>query len=594
MPDPSPTASRPTRLQGIAVSGGVCRGRVLLVGKSSPPVPRRTIAPEEGAAEVRRLEQALVETRRQLLDVQRHLGTGMGLKEAAIFDAHLLALDDPLLIGEVTRTINEEHVKAEYAFQVVAGKYIEALSKVKDEYLRERAADIRDVTERVLDQLLGRTDKVNLRSLKEPCIVVAHDLSPSVTAQMKPEVVLGFATDLGGPTSHTAIMARSLAIPAVVGLHNVSELLRTGDEILLDGYQGIIFRHPGEATLAEYGQVMERKASLAEMLREVRAEQAVLPDGTEVILSANIEDAEDLPAVAASGARGVGLFRTEYLFLERRHLPDEAEQFAEYRAVAEACRPDPVVIRTLDLGGDKFLTHFDFAPEVNPSLGARAIRFCLEQEDIFRTQLRAILRASAYGNVKLMYPMVSGVEEVERAQEIVEQCKATLRRAGEPFDEEMEIGAMIETPSAAIIADALARRLRFFSIGSNDLIQYTLAADRTNDRVAHLYEPTHPAIVRLISSTVQAAKKEGIWVGVCGEMAGDPILTPLLLGLGVKELSTAPGLVPPIKYLIRRLDPAAAGAMACEALALESGAEILRRTTALAHATAPALFEVAG
>jgi phosphotransferase system enzyme I (PtsI) len=567
---------------------------VLVAGQPPQAVPRRSIPAERCPEELKRLEQALLETRQQLHEVQRNLGPGLGLNEAGIFDAHLLALEDPVLLGEVTRTITEERVGAEYAFQVVAQKYVEALGRVADDYLRERAADIRDVTERVLDQLLERRSKVDLRALTEPCIVVAHDLSPSVTAQMKPEVVLGFATDLGGPTSHTAIMARSLAIPAVVGLHSVSQELRTGDDVLLDGYKGIIILHPGPETLAEYGQVIQRKASLAETLREVLHQPAITRDGHPILLSANIEGAADLPAVAAGGAQGVGLFRTEYLFLDRRHLPDEEEQYHEYRAVAEACRPDPVVIRTLDLGGDKFLTHFDFAPEVNPSLGSRAIRFCLEQKDLFRTQLRAILRASAHGNVKLMYPMVSGVEEIERARVLVEECQAALRAAGQPFDEHLEIGAMVETPSAAIIADALARRLKFFSIGSNDLIQYTLAADRTNDRVAHLYEPTHPAIVRLIHATVQAAEKEGIWVGVCGEMAGDPALIPLLLGLGVKELSTAPGLVPPIKYLIRRLDRSEAEAMSREALKLECASEILARTTALARAAAPGLFEEAG
>jgi phosphotransferase system enzyme I (PtsI) len=389
-------------------------------------------------------------------------------------------------------------------------------------------------------------------------------------------------------------MARSLGIPAVVGLHTISQQLHTGDEILLDGFTGAIILHPSVQTQARCGQLIRRKATLAETFREVLRQPACTLDGHPVLLAANIETASDMEDVLASGAQGVGLFRTEYLFIDREQLPTEDEQFAEYRAVAIACRPEPVVIRTLDLGGDKFLTHFQLSPEVNPSLGARAIRFCLEQPDLFRTQLRAILRASAEGNVKLMYPMVSGIEEVERARELVEECKAHLRAAGQPFDENIAIGAMIETPSAAIIADALGRRLRFFSIGSNDLIQYTLAADRTNDRVAHLYQPTHPAIVRLIKFTVDAAHQNGFWAGVCGEMAGDPALIPLLIGLGVDELSTAPSLVPPIKFLIRRLKLADASAMAREALQLDSGAEILARTTALARAAAPGLFEESG
>lgn len=580
-----------TLLRGIPVSGGVCHGKILVVGQAPQDAPRRAITPAEVPAELTRLQEALVETRRQLLEVQHRVGTGLGIKEAAIFDAHLLALEDPVLIGEVTRTLTEEQVCAEFAFQAVARKYIEALSRVTDDYLRERATDIRDVTERVLDQLLGRTAKVDLLALTTPCIVVAHDLSPSVTAQMSKDVVLGFATDLGGPTSHTAIMARSLGIPAVVGLHTISQELHTGDEVLLDGYTGAIIRHPQATTLAAYGQLVQRKASLAETFRAGLRERCVTRDGREVQLSANIENSGDLEAVSASGAQGVGLFRTEYLFIDRERLPDEEEQFAEYRAVALACQPDPVVIRTLDLGGDKFMTHFQLAPELNPSLGARAIRFCLEQKDLFRTQLRAILRASAHGNVRLMYPMISGLDEVERAQELVAECKADLRAAGQPFNDALEIGAMVETPSAAIIADLLAERLQFFSIGSNDLIQYTLAADRTNDRVAHLYEPTHPAIVRLIQQTVVAAHGRGLWAGVCGEMAGDPALIPLLLGLGVDELSTAPSLVPQIKFLIRRLDHAATTAMANDALKLNSGAKILALTTALAREAAPSLFE---
>lgn len=563
----------------------------MVVGQQPQEVPRREIEASQVDAEVGRFEEALLRTRQELLVVQSHVGDGLHLKESDIFDAHLLALEDPVLVGEVTRLIASELVGAEFAFQSVGRKYIAALSRVEDEYLRERADIIRDVTERVLDQLLGRWNQVDVKSLKEPCILVAHDLSPSVTAQLRKEVVLGFATDLGGPTSHTAIMARSLGIPAVVGLHSASAELHTGDEVLLDGYQGLIILRPGAQTRLCYGQLVQRKATLAETLRLGQREPAITLDGRPVMLSANIENAADIEQVLANGAQGVGLFRTEYLFIDREHLPSEEEQFLEYRAVAAACKPAPVVIRTLDLGGDKFLTHFQLAPEVNPSLGARAIRFCLEQKDLFRTQLRAILRASAEGNVKLMYPMISGLDEIKRARELVEECQASLRAAGQPFDENLEVGAMVETPSAAIIADLLAQELKFFSIGSNDLIQYTLAADRTNDRVAHLYEPTHPAIVRLIKTTVDAAHERQLWAGVCGEMAGDPALIPLLLGLGVDELSTAPGLVPQVKYLIRRLRVADAAAMAQEALKSDSGAAILARTEALARAAAPSLFE---
>jgi phosphotransferase system enzyme I (PtsI) len=580
--------------RGIPVSGGVCRGRIVILGRSEATVTRRTLDPIEVAGEIGRLEQALIETRHQLTDIQGHVTTSLGMQEAGIFDAHLLVLDDPVLLGEVTRVITEENVCAEFAFHSVATKYIDALSKVADDFLRERVADIKDVSARVLNNLVGHSDDVDVRNLKEPCLILAHDLSPSITAQLDKTVVLGFATDIGGKTSHTAIMARSLGIPAVVGLQSVSRELRAGEQALLDGYNGVLILRPSDQTLFEYGQLVRRKATLQEKLCEMLRQPAITLDGQRIILSANIEHRQDTAAVLASGAEGVGLFRTEYLYIEHACLPTEAEQYDAYRAVAAACKPHPVVIRSLDLGGDKFVSHLKVAPEMNPFLGWRAIRFCLAQKDIFRAQLRAILRASVEGNVKLMYPMISALEELLQATALLEQCKAELRAEGQPFDEALEVGAMIETPSAALIADALGRRLKFFSIGSNDLIQYTLAADRTNERVAHLYAPTHPAIVRLIRMTVEAARQHGIWTGVCGEVASDPALVPLLLGLGVDELSVAPGLLPHIKFLIRRLKCEEVRRLADFALTCESGTEILARTTALAHECAPGLFENGG
>ena len=403
--------------------------------------------------------------------------------------------------------------------------------------------------------------------------------------------MLGFATDIGGKTSHTAIMARSLGIPAIVGLQSVSQELDSGDYALLDGYNGTIIVNPTDQTLFAYGQLAKIKASLDEKLREIREQPAVTLDGKPIHLSANIEDQNDIEAVIANGAEGVGLFRTEFLFINRDNLPGEEEQYKVYREVAAALKPNSIIIRTLDLGGDKFASHLQLAQEMNPFLGWRAIRFCLAQPELFRAQLRAILRASADGHVKMMYPMISGLDELNQANAIVEKCKAELRAEGKPFDENLPIGAMIEIPSAALIADTLAQRAKFFSIGSNDLIQYTLAADRTNERVSHLYEPPHPAILRLIKPTVDAAHRHGIWTGVCGEIAGDVFLTPLLLGLGVDELSTAPSVVPQVKYIVRRLKLSEAQALAEFALQCESPSEIYRRCQELARASAPSLFE---
>jgi phosphotransferase system enzyme I (PtsI) len=578
-------------LRGIAVSDGVCRGKILVLHRARHIIAQHEISAGDVAGETGRFEKALVQTRQQILEVQRKVVENLGAKEADIFEAHLLMLEDHALVGEVIRLIKEEKANAEFAFHTVAERYSEALLAANDEYLRERAADMRDLTSRVLDNLLEVKDTFDLHHLTEPCILISHDLSPSTTAQLNKKLVLGFATDIGGKTSHTAIMARSLGIPAIVGLQTVSQELDSGDYALLDGYNGTIIVNPTDQTLFAYGQLAKIKASLDEKLREIREQPAVTLDGKPIHLSANIEDQNDIEAVIANGAEGVGLFRTEFLFINRDNLPGEEEQYKVYREVAAALKPNPIIIRTLDLGGDKFASHLQLAQEMNPFLGWRAIRFCLAQPELFRAQLRAILRASADGNVKMMYPMISGLDELNQANAIVEKCKAELRAEGKPFDENLPIGAMIEIPSAALIADTLAQRAKFFSIGSNDLIQYTLAADRTNERVSHLYEPTHPAILRLIKNTVDASHRHGIWTGVCGEIAGDVFLTPLLLGLGVDELSTAPSVVPQIKYIVRRLKMSEAQALAEFALQCDSPTEIYRRCQELARASAPSLFE---
>ena len=578
-------------LRGIPVSSGVCRGKLLVLDRPRPTIARRSLSEEELAEEVNRLERALVQTRQQIEAIQHRVSEAMGADEGSIFDMHLLALDDPVLLEEVIRLIREQKVNAEYAYYSVAERYTATLAATEDAYLRERATDLSDVTARVLNNLLGLEEAADLRHLKEPCIVVSHDLTPSNTAQLDKRNVLGFATDVGSKTSHTAIMAKSLRIPAVVGLQDASQQLTSGQYALLDGYDGVLILNPTDQTLYAYGQLAARRASLEEKLRDILREPAVTLDGHRFKLCANIEQASDTTQVQASGADGVGLFRTEYLFLNRERLPDEEQQYLAYREAARVLKPLPVVIRTLDLGGDKFLAHLPVPREVNPFLGWRAIRFCLQERDIFRQQLRAILRSSAEGNVKMMYPMISGLDELKQANALVEEYKGELRRESLAFDEGLEIGAMIETPSAVIVAESLAKRLRFFSIGTNDLIQYSLAVDRMNERIAHLYEPTHPAIVRLISATVAAAHKNKIWVSICGEMAGDPVLVPLLLGLGVDELSAAPSLVPQVKFMIRRLKLAEASALAEFALQSESAEEILARCQELARSVAPSLFD---
>jgi len=542
------------------------------------------------AVELHRLERALIQTRQEILAVQQKVADNLGASDANIFDAHLLVLEDPTLLDETTRLMREKLVSVDYAYQLVAEKYAATLESIEDDYLRERAADLRDVKIRVLNHLVGRAPEDVLSYLNEPCIIIAHDLTPSTTALLNKKFVLGFATEIGSKTSHTAIMARSLQIPAIVGLPDITANLVNGEYVLLDGYNGVVMLNPTEQTLFEYGQLVRRQLSLQEELGELRDKPAVTLDGHKVILSANLETPEDVHNVKMCGAEGVGLYRTEYLFINREGLPSEEDQYEAYHKVASALKGQPVVIRTLDLGGDKFLSSLQIPQEMNPFLGWRAIRFCLQELAVFRVQLRAILRASAVGNVKIMYPMISGVDELRQANDLLEECKQQLRDEGKAFDNQLEIGAMIEIPSAALAADALAKQVQFFSLGTNDLIQYSLAVDRMNEKIAHLYEPSHPAILRLIQMTVEAAHRKGLWVGVCGEMAGDPELVPLLLGLGVDELSASPPLVPQIKKLIRQIKQSEAEALVKQAFECDSGAEIHALSRKLARKVAPTLF----
>jgi phosphotransferase system enzyme I (PtsI) len=441
----------------------------------------------------------------------------------------------------------------------------------------------------VIGNLLGRSTKT-LAHLDAPHVIVAHNLTPSDTAMLNRPMVLGIATDVGSRTSHTAIMARSLNIPAVVGLKDASTTLKNGDHVLLDGNKGLVILNPADESLWQYGELEVKLEEVEEQLTVLRDTASVTADGKQIILSANIELPEDVPLVIAAGAQGIGLYRTEFFFLNKTELPDEEKQYEAYRTVAEALLPQPVIIRTLDLGGDKFLSHSHLPTEINPFLGCRAIRFCLERPDVFKAQLRAILRASAVGNVRMMYPLISGLSELRQANEVLESCRSELRAEGASFNENLEVGIMVEVPSAALIADALAKEVDFFSIGTNDLIQYTIAVDRVNERIAHLYEPTHPAILRLMEMTVAAAHANDIWVGVCGEMAGEITLTPLLIGLGVDELSASPGLVPRVKKAVQTLDSQECAALLAEVRDLSSATEIFSRCESIARKHYPELL----
>jgi len=578
----SDKARQGIQFEGAGVSPGTAHGKVHVVRDDLDDVARYRIAPSQIPDEIGRFEAALIQTRMQILEMQQRIAESIGAKDAAIFDAHLLVVEDRTLIDEVLRKLETDLCNVEWVFQEVATHYAETLTKIDDPYLRERALDIQDVTKRVIRNLQGKAPKTFL-GLSEPHILIAHNLTPSDTASMNRERVLGIATDLGSRTSHTAIMARSLNIPAIVGLHDITAKLETGQNVLLDGTDGLLIVDPTPETLAQYAEIESRRARVVAQLRELRETRSTTRDGRHIVLSANIELPEDVDAVKANGAEGIGLYRTEFLYLNRNTLPTEDEQYEIYRKVAARVRPDPLIIRTFDLGGDKLAPGtVDITDELNPFLGWRAIRFCLENIDIFKTQLRAILRASAAGNVKIMFPMISGSDELRRAIAVLAECKQELLSLKIDIDEKIEVGAMIEIPAAALSANVLARQVDFFSIGTNDLIQYTLAVDRVNERIAHLYEPTHPAVLGLLKMVADAAHANNIWVGVCGEMAGDVALIPLLLGFGVDELSASATLVPRVKRAVQSLAIPECQELVEEVLKLNTPSEVLARCLELA------------
>ena len=563
----STSAKSEYTIHGLAASKGIAYGQVFLYLQSELEIPRYTVDPEKRVAEIARFDQALVVTRKQIAAIQEQVSKNLSEEEALIFDAHQMVLEDQALIGETIRDFQKTGLNIETCFNAVAQRYIQAFAEIDDEYLRERAADLKDVAKRVLHVLLGQTAG-SLTALVDKRIIVATDISPSEAAGIDRSAALGIVTDAGSRTSHAVIVARSMKIPAVVGTGDLTTKLKDGDWILVDGYEGLVIVNPAEQTLFRYGKIQKAKQTFESRLMVANELAAETQDGVAVILRANIEKPDEIALVKQYRASGVGLYRTEFLFLSSVKVPTEEQQYAAYKEIVAGLAPSAVTIRTLDVGGDKPLPgdpHL-IGPEANPFLGFRAIRMCLENPEMFKNQLRAILRASAHGKVELMYPMISGVEELDRANVLLAYCKKELQQKGLAFDDKLSVGTMIEIPSAAIAGDLLAERSDFFSIGTNDLIQYLLAIDRGNSRIAHLYDPTHPAVIRTLKQIVDTGHAKGLKVSVCGEMAGDALYAPLLLGLGVDELSMTPTLVPSVRYIVRAMKMSDARALAVEAL----------------------------
>jgi phosphoenolpyruvate-protein phosphotransferase (PTS system enzyme I) len=540
-------------ITGIAASEGIAIAKAFRLENPELIIEKKSVT--DVVQEVARLEAALEKSKSELETIKEHARKELGDDKAEIFEAHLLVLSDPELINPIKDKITGENVNAEYALDEVAAMFINMFESMDNEYMKERAADIRDVTKRVLAHLLG-INVSNPSMISEEVVIIAEDLTPSDTAQLNRKFVKGFTTDVGGRTSHSAIMARSMEIPAVVGTKKVMEEIENGLLVIVDGLDGQVIVNPSEETVKAYKKkATEYAAQKAEWAKLVN-EKTVSADEHHVELAANIGTPEDVNGVLENGGEGVGLYRTEFLYMGREELPTEEEQFTSYKTVLERMEGKPVVVRTLDIGGDKELTYLNLPKEMNPFLGFRAIRLCLEMQDMFRTQLRALLRASVYGNLKIMFPMIATVDEFRQAKAILLEEKAKLQEEGLDISDHIEVGMMVEIPSSAVIADLFAKEVDFFSIGTNDLIQYTLAADRMNERVSYLYQPYNPAILRLVNMVIKAAHKEGKWVGMCGEMAGDEIAIPILLGLGLDEFSMSATSILKARSQIRHLSKA--------------------------------------
>ena len=564
------------RLTGIAASPGVAIAEVVVL-EDEVNYERRTI--DDPEAEKERLEQAIKESKEQLADIKEKVKDDMGEEQAQIFAAHLMAVEDPELINKTERKITEEKLNVEAALDEAIEEFAAKLEALDNEYMQERAEDFRDVGSRILKNLLGLST-ASLADLDKEVIIAAQDLAPSDTAQIDKELVQGFVTKVGSRTSHTAIMARSLEIPAVVGAHQLLSNVSTDEQIIVDGLEGVVIVNPSQEELNHYQEKAQDYAERKEKLAQLKELPAETKDGKQVELAANIGTPADIKGALENGAEGIGLYRSEFLYMDRDSLPSEEEQFKAYKEVADKI-DGPVIIRTMDIGGDKELPYLDMPAEMNPFLGYRAIRMSLDKPEIFKIQLRAILRASAYGEVKIMYPMISALEQLREANQILEEVKTELRQEDIEFDADLEVGMMIEVPAAAMIADILAQEADFFSIGTNDLIQYTTATDRMNENIADLYQPFHPALLRLIKRVVDAAHKEDIWAGMCGEMAGDKRLAPFLLGVGLDEFSMSAVSIPEVKEEIRNMSLAKAEEIAQKALSYSTAQQVRDYLTSL-------------
>jgi phosphotransferase system enzyme I (PtsI) len=559
-------------LQGIPASPGVAIGKAFFVNRVLPRSVHSTVTRDKIDEEVAAFLRAVVRSKEQIQSIRD------GVKDQStdhyqILSVHLALLDDSMLIDQTVRLIRENRFKADWAFNKVLQNLLETFHRIEDKYLRERGQDLRQIGHRVLENLAGRTME-SVASIKEPVVVIAHDLSPADTAQILKSPVLGFATDVGSKTSHTAITARSLGTPAVVGLERVTGEFAENETVVVDGEEGVVILRPTPEVLKEYTDKQKAYALRIRDLAKFARLPAVTKDGKTLKLLANIEFSEEVDVALRSGALGVGLYRTEFLFLNRKDLPSEEEHFQTYRRIVEKFGRQPVTIRTLDLGGDKFASQLELAEEMNPAMGLRAIRFCLRETDIFKQQIRAILRASSYGQVQMMFPMISGFGELRTALAVVEEARSELRKRRISYDRNMRMGIMVEIPSAAIIADQLAREVDFFSIGTNDLIQYVLAIDRVNEHVSYLYEPLHPAVLRLIRRVVDGGHDAGIPVAMCGEMAGEPLYAYVLLGLGVDEWSMNATSIPRVKRILRKSVAYEAREFVAELLVHPTAAEI--------------------